>query len=68
VLVNVVPHGLDTSWNHHHGRLGVLVPYADDLLIAPYKERAKAMLNHQGVPQARMADPRARGTRHALEG
>jgi RNA-directed DNA polymerase len=45
LLANVVLHRLDRAWHEHHRRLGVLVRYADDLvLLCPTKERADAAL------------------------
>ena len=45
LLANVVLHRLDREWEAHHGRLGVMVRYADDLVIlCPTKERAEASL------------------------
>jgi RNA-directed DNA polymerase len=43
LLANVVLHRLDREWRTHHRRLGLLVRYADDLVIlSPIKERADA--------------------------
>jgi RNA-directed DNA polymerase len=45
LMANVVLHRLDRTWHEHHGRLGVLVRYADDLVIVcPTKERAEQAL------------------------
>ena len=45
LLANVVLHRLDREWDAHHKRLGVMVRYADDLVIlCPTKERAEASL------------------------
>jgi len=45
LLANAVLHRLDRAWMEHHGRLGVLVRYADDEVICcPTKERAEAAL------------------------
>jgi RNA-directed DNA polymerase len=45
LLANVVLHRLDRAWHEHHRRLGVLVRYADDLvLLCPTKERAGTAL------------------------
>lgn len=45
LLANVVLHRLDRAWQERHRRLGVLVRYADDLvLLCPTKERADAAL------------------------
>ena len=45
LLANVVLHRLDRAWQQHHRRLGVLVRYADDLVVlCPTKERADAAL------------------------
>jgi RNA-directed DNA polymerase len=45
LLANVVLHRLDREWEAHHTRLGVMVRYADDLVIlCPTKERAQASL------------------------
>ena len=45
LLANVVLHRLDRIWAQHHRRLGVLVRYADDLVVVcPTKERADAAL------------------------
>lgn len=45
LLANVVLHRLDRIWAERHLRLGVLVRYADDLVVlCPTKERADAAL------------------------
>lgn len=45
LLANVVLHRLDRTWASQHRRLGVLVRYADDLVVlCPTKERADAAL------------------------
>ncbi|MGH9896064.1 MAG: reverse transcriptase domain-containing protein, partial [bacterium] len=45
LLANVVLHHLDRIWVQQHRRLGVLVRYADDLVVlCPTKERADAAL------------------------
>jgi len=45
LLANVVLHRLDRVWAQQHRRLGVLVRYADDLVVlCPTKERADAAL------------------------
>lgn len=45
VLANVVLHLLDREWEQHHRRLGVLVRFADDLVVlSPTRERADAAL------------------------
>ena len=45
MMANAVLHRLDRTWHEHHGRLGVLVRYADDLVIVcPTKERAEQAL------------------------
>ena len=45
LLANVVLHRLDRTWHVHHRRLGVLVRYADDLVVCcPTEERADAAL------------------------
>ncbi|MGH9127424.1 MAG: group II intron reverse transcriptase/maturase [Acidimicrobiales bacterium] len=45
LLANAVLHRLDRAWTEHHGRLGVLVRYADDEVICcPTKERAEAAM------------------------
>jgi RNA-directed DNA polymerase len=45
LLANVVLHRLDRTWASQHLRLGVLVRYADDLVVlCPTKERAEAAL------------------------
>lgn len=45
LLANVVLHQLDRQWQQHHRRLGVMVRYADDLVIlCPTGERAEASL------------------------
>jgi RNA-directed DNA polymerase len=45
LLANVVLHQLDRRWAAQHQRLGVLVRYADDLVVlCPTKERADAAL------------------------
>ena len=41
-MANVVLHGLDRTWQEQHRRLGVLIRYADDLVIlCPSGERAE---------------------------
>lgn len=45
LLANVVLHRLDRVWAERHRRLGVLVRYADDLVVlCPTKEKADAAL------------------------
>jgi RNA-directed DNA polymerase len=45
ILANVVLHRLDRQWEAQHKRLGVLIRYADDLVVlCPTKERAEAAL------------------------
>jgi group II intron reverse transcriptase/maturase len=45
LMANVVLHRLDRRWQERHGRLGVLVRYADDLCVcAPTRDRAEAAL------------------------
>ncbi|HXO23012.1 MAG TPA: group II intron reverse transcriptase/maturase [Streptosporangiaceae bacterium] len=45
LMANVVLHRLDRCWHEQHRRLGVLVRYADDLVIlCPTKERAEQAL------------------------
>lgn len=45
LMANVVLHRLDRTWRADHLRLGVLVRYADDLVIlSPTKERAEQAL------------------------
>jgi len=45
LLANVVLHRLDRQWQAHHRRLGVIVRYADDLVVVcPTRERAEAAL------------------------
>lgn len=45
LLANVVLHQLDAAWKQHCWRLGMLVRYADDLLVlCPTRERAEAVL------------------------
>jgi group II intron reverse transcriptase/maturase len=45
LLANVVLHRLDRAWQQHPDRLGVMVRYADDLvLLCPTEERACAAL------------------------
>ena len=42
MMANVVLHRLDRTWHEHHRRLGVLIRYADDLVIlCPSGERAE---------------------------
>lgn len=73
LLANVVLHSLDRQWLKHHWRLGVLVRYADDLVIlCPTEERAEtalavleAILAHLGLKLAqaktRLVDLREHG-------
>ena len=45
LLANVVLHRLDREWQQHHRRLGVLVRFADDLVVlCATRERAVAAL------------------------
>lgn len=45
LLANVVLHQLDSVWKQHHWQLGMLVRYADDLLIlCPTRGRAETSL------------------------
>jgi RNA-directed DNA polymerase len=45
LLANVVLHRLDREWQQHHRRLGVLVRFADDLVVVcATRERAVAAL------------------------
>jgi RNA-directed DNA polymerase len=45
LMANAVLHRLDRQWQQRHGRLGVLVRYADDLCVcAPTRDRAEAAL------------------------
>jgi len=45
VLANVVLHRLDRIWAEQHTRLGILIRYADDLVVlCPTKEKADAAL------------------------
>jgi hypothetical protein len=44
-MANAVLHRLDRTWHDQHRRLGVLIRYADDLVIlSPTKERAEQAL------------------------
>lgn len=55
LLANVVLHRLDETWRQHHWRLGMLVRYADDLLIlCPTRERAEASLAALGTILAQL--------------
>jgi RNA-directed DNA polymerase len=45
LMANAVLHRLDRTWHDQHRRLGVLIRYADDLVIlSPTKERAEQAL------------------------
>jgi len=45
LMANVVLHRLDRAWQQHHERLGVMIRFADDLvLLCPTEERARAAL------------------------